>query len=533
MTEPLNLIDRIVMAISPRWGAERLSWRAAAREISSRNYTGADRGRTMAEWRTTGASADLEIWRDQKLLRDRSRDLIRNNPYAAAAIRQLGANLVGPGIKAKAQHSSPRVAKQAQAIWDAWATSRVDGVNRFSTLQLLAVRGAIEAGDSLIIWTPDKNGPDARAHVLEGDFLDQTVNRLLDDGGRIVSGVEIDKDGNRVGYWIYNNHPGDILGGYSVSTDGSAIATGLAGSFSRRVDARDVDHVFLADRPGQNRGAPWFSAAIRKLRNVEQLEDSIQAKKRVEACLALIRETPDADSNPSPLGVTATQTDGTTWEKFYPGMVAKTLPGEKVSVVNPSSTGDGDAFHRSQMMAIAAGLGVPYHLLTGDVSQANYSSLRADTVAFWAVLDTWLEHMVLPHICEPAFARVMRRAALETGNPKLLEVTARWTPPARPWVDPLKDITAEVVEVRSGFKSMQTALAERGANVADAFAEIAEANKLADKLGLALATDPRRVDDKGGLQPATGYLLPAGQKPAAEAANPAPAPDPAANGADA
>ena len=517
--EKLSIVDRAVLALNPRWAAERLSWRMAHGAMAERYYTGADRGRLMQDWRTTGANADLEIWRDLKLLRDRSRDLVRNNPYAAAAIRQIGANLVGKGINARAMHKSKRVQKLAQAKWDEWAQGRVDGFNTFATVQLLAVRAVVEGGDSLILWKAGRHGPDEQAHVVEGDLLDTTQTRLTANGGRIVNGVELDADGRRVAYWILHAHPGDILGGYGLTNDGAPVTVGIGSAFSTRIDARDVDHVFLADRPGQTRGAPWFAPTIRKLRNIEQLEDSIQAKKRVEACLALIRETPDADSSArSPLGVEETQSDGSKWERLYPGMIATTLPGEKVSVVNPSSTGDGDAFHRAQMMAVAAGIGVPYHLLTGDVSQANYSSLRADTVAFWAVLDTWLAHMVIPRICDPAFARVMRRAALELGDARLLEVTAKWTPPPRPWVDPLKDISAEVMEIRAGLKSYAEACSERGVNVNDQVSEIAASNKLIDENGLAISTDPRRVDGKGELQPPTGYLAPG----ASNAAGPGP-----------
>ncbi len=507
-----SLIERIIAAISPRMAAERASWRQAHDLVKGqRNYAGADRGRLSADWRTTSSSADLEIWRDLATLRNRSRDLVRNNPYAAAAVRGLASDLVGNGVKAKATHRVKSVEKKAQEIWDAWANSQVDGFNQFAQIQLLAVRAMIEGGDALLIWQPDRGIPDAMVHVVEGDFLDSTKTIKLNDG-RIVSGVETDENGRRRAYWVLNDHPGDILGGFSVSTDGSAVGN-LGNGFSRRLDARDVDHIFRADRPGQTRGAPWLASVIRKLRNIEQLEESIQAKKRVEACLALIRETPDADANNPLIGDVETQSDGTNWETISPGMVVTTLPGEKVSVVNPSSISDGDAFHRAQLMAVSAGIGIPYHRITNDVSQANYSSLRAATVAYWADLDTDLGQVIIPHLCEPAFTRVMRRAALQTGDKRLLEVKATWTPPARAWVDPLKDITAEVLEIRAGLASMPGALSQRGTNYRDHYAEIAAANDLADKLGLALQTDPRRVNDKGALQPATGYLAPSGEQP--------------------
>jgi hypothetical protein len=58
--------------------------------------------------------------------------------------------------------------------------------------------------------------------------------------------------------------------------------------------------------------------------------------------------------------------------------------------------------------------------MTGDVSQANYSSLRAAMLGSWALLDDWQQNVFIPHLVRPAVIRRMRRLALETGDQRYL-----------------------------------------------------------------------------------------------------------------
>jgi capsid protein len=54
----------------------------------------------------TQASADAEIRTSLRKLRDRSREMVRNNPYAKQAKRTTQINVVGSGIKMQSQVTS-------------------------------------------------------------------------------------------------------------------------------------------------------------------------------------------------------------------------------------------------------------------------------------------------------------------------------------------------------------------------------------------------------------------------------------------
>ena len=508
----MSFIDSLVGFFDPKAGFQRRAYRNALALVSSaaqtRRYDAARLDRRTQNWMTSAASADMEVWRDLPRMRDRCRDLVRNNPYAQAGITALVANLVGDGIEARAEHSDERLAEAAQRAWNNWADHPVDGRNNFYSLQSQVVRATVEGGNGLLVWSSDGKMINNRVRALEGDWLDHTRTQELANGTRVIHGIETDPSGNRVSYHLLQRHPGDVLGGIggTISLDGQPPNTvGLYGS--KPVPAADVDHVYRCDRIGQSMGVPWLAQAVSALYYIGELNDATLQKKRVEACLALIRR-PSLDDGLSSIGEKETQSNGQVWETLRPGGIYTARPGEEISVVNPSSSGDGDVFIRRQLEAVAASLGVPYHLLTGDVSQANYSSLRAATVAFWALLDDWLAHTVVPHVCDPAWKRIMQREALVQKEPRLVEVTASWTPPPRAWVDPEKDINAEIKAIRSGLTTMSESLSSRGRNWRDQISQIATFNTAADAADLALDTDPRRIDARGQIQPPTGFIRP-------------------------
>lgn len=490
-------LDQLIGVFSPRRAYERQAYRVGLDALTeTRSYEAAGRGRLLSDWRASNLSGDSELLYDLPVLRARSRQMVRDNAYVAAALENLVENIVGTGIEARPVHEDPAISALAAKVWRDWALNPVDVEERmdFYGVQSLAVRSMIEGGEALITWRPKDNQPDMRVMLLEGDHLDTALTRpVLETGGRIVNGVEFSADGARVAYHLYDHHPGDVLGAANLTP--------------RRVPAADVDHLFKAVRiSGHARGAPWFHAGLRKIRDIAEIEQAVKVKKRIEACLAVFRKS-DSTQSLAPLSTTEQQPSGPAFETLSPGMVIKGAPGESLDVVNPNSVGDGDAFLRGQLMAAAASFGLPYHVMTGDVSQANYSSLRASMVVFWSLLDGWVFKTIVPQMCDPAFRRIMRRAAIRLNQPKLLEVKAAWTPPKRSWVDPLKDIHAEIAEARA-FGGLPEMYAARGKDWREALAENKVVNDQIDALGLAMDSDPRRVSGVGALQPAAGYLAP-------------------------
>lgn len=503
----MALSDEIVGWFDPEAKQRRLVARAKSDMVqetrralrASRGYDGARHDRLTRDWRAGGGNADAEINADLPTLRNRSSDLVRNNPYVASAVRQLVANLIGDGIEARAVHSDPVVQALAQKVYLIWAKSKVDGRHDFYGNQRLACFAMIERGDAGVAWSPDKGVPDAIMTVVEGDLIESPHGNVFGFGGpRIVAGVEF-AGGKRVAYHLLEDHPGDPVFGVSRKT--------------RRVDAAHFDHLFNPTRPGQTRGVPWITPSMKVVRALQELDVSIATKKRMQACIGLIR-TLSADEDEAGTGTEDVEGDegvasgSPALDRLSPGMVVEGIPGETFTAFQPTADGDSDIWARQQLRSVAAGMGLPDYLMTGDVSQANYSSLRAAKIAFNTLLDDIQQNVLIPHLLDPAFERLMKRKALELGEPRLAEVTAVWTPPPRAWVDPVKDVAAKIMEQRAGFENMREALAERGIEWREHFNERAEIQKVIIDLGLVLDTDPSRVNGSGALQPSTGWVKP-------------------------
>lgn len=491
-----NLIDRAIEPFAPATAARRMAQRLRLDAI--RKYEAAGMGRRTQGWSRPSTSADAEGAQGIVRLRGAAHDLVRNNKYAAAGVRQLVASIVGDGIAPQFQHPVARVRQRAQDEWDRWAEGRVDGHDDFYGVEKLTARAMVVGGESLNTWHPDAGGPDGRVQGHEGDLLDMAK---MSSAPRIVQGVQFGDDGFPAGYWMFDEHPGDLF------TTSSLV--------SRLRPAEHVDHVYERLRWGQTRGVSWLASVAMTLRDVDDLEDAVRLKKKVEALVALIL-TPGEDGNTSPLTaeVQAQTANKPAVETLRPGHVLRTEKGDQVNTLEPSSSGDGVEFIRQQLAGVAANM-VPYHLLTGDVSQANYSSLRAALLGHWAMLDDWQQNVMIPQMVAPAVRRRMRRLALETGDRRYLDLKVGYALPIRRMVDPVKDLMAEIMEIRAGLKLLSRALAERGINAEEHLAAIAQMNDIIDALKLALDIDPRRLTDSGVLQVAAGYLSKKAADPAA------------------
>lgn len=489
-----QIIDRAIEPWAPGLAGRRMAARIGTEAL--RGYDAAERGRKTQGWKRPRTSADAEGARALTMLAAGAHDLIRNNKYASAGLRQMTAAAWGDGIAPMMRHPDPAIQQAAQDAWDRWAESPVSGQNDWYGHGKLSVRGMYAGGETLTVWKPDATGPDGRVMGLEGDYLDITKTEQA-NGVRIVQGVEFDRDGERSAYWLFDEHPGDVI--FSTSR------------VSKAVPARHVDHLFEALRHGQTRGVSRLAPLMMTLRDISDIEDARRLKEKVAACVALII-TPGEGAPASPLTNEQTSQGGgqPDIETLRPGMIARLNKGETANSLLPAHTLDGTEFIRQQLAAVSASM-VPYHVLTGDVSQANYSGLRAALLSQWGLLDDDQQNVIIPLMCKPAVVRRMRRLAMETGDRRFLDVRQDWALPVRRHADPIKDLLAECMEIRAGLKLLGKALAERGLNAEEHLNEIAKLNAIIDQLGLALESDPRRLTDSGVLQAAAGYLRPQGQ----------------------
>jgi len=484
--------DRAIAVISPRTATRRLLARQAFEGLS-RGYEGAARGRRTDGWRSPGTSADTEIATAGALLRDRMRDLVRNNPHAAKAVAVLVNNIVGAGIMPRAASGDDRLDRTVNELWEAWARNcDADGQLDFYGLQTLICREMVEAGEVLVRRRPrraeDGLAVPVQVQVLEADFLDATRNGEV-GSGHAVQGVEFDTIGRRRAYWLFARHPGDVFGA-------------LQGGFkSVAVAAAEIAHVYEKQRT-QVRGVPWGAPVIRSLRDLDDYEIAEIVRKKTEACVtAIVFGADEAEQGIAPTVVDA---DGNRVEQFEPGLIAYARGGKDIRFNQPAAMGGYAEYKRASLHTIAAGFRVPYELLTGDLSQVNYSSIRAGLVEFRRMIDAVQWQLFIPMLCQPVWDW-FTQAAWVAGRIPDPVVPVEWSPPKFDAVDPLKDAMADLLSVRSGTMTLAEAIARQGRNPDAVLAEIAATNAKLDALGIVLDSDPRRVTKTGSAQAADAF----------------------------
>ena len=124
-----SLLQRAIGYIAPGWTLTRSSNRGGA-GLARRNYEAAAVGRRTSGWHRGGSDANTAIGPALAYIRNTSRHLVRNNPYAESALGTIADHVVGTGITAKPRSRNAR----ALAAWREWAETTAcdaDGVNDF------------------------------------------------------------------------------------------------------------------------------------------------------------------------------------------------------------------------------------------------------------------------------------------------------------------------------------------------------------------------------------------------------------------
>lgn len=469
--------DRAVAFVSPTQGLRRQRARMAS-DLLARHYEGAASGRRTSGWYRSTTDANAASGTSLAKLRDAARDLVRNNPYASAAVDTIANHTVGWGIVPSAVHAG----------WNAWAGSTAmdaDGRCDLPALEKAVMRALATDGEVLIRrrWRRPSDGLPlpVQVQLLEADYLDTSRDGPL-PSGRVVRGVEFDAIGRRMAYWLFREHPG------SATTTGS-----LSGSV--RVPATEIIHAYKLDRAGQVRGPSWFAPVLLRFKDFDDFEDATLMKQKVSACLAVL--TSDVDGSAPALG--ATDTSDPSQDALEPGMILNIPSGRQVHVVQPPASTDYPEYSKTVLRAIATGLGVTYEDLTGDYTNLPYSAARMSRMRHWSHVQDWRWRLLIPQVLDPLWGWAMEASALMQGP---VTPSTEWTAPALPLIDPDKEAMATMRQIRSGQTTISEAIRERGYRPDQFLAELAADFKRLDALGLVLDIDPRRMTQAGQAQAA-------------------------------
>ncbi|RXF69924.1 phage portal protein [Hansschlegelia zhihuaiae] len=427
--------------------------RRSAKPECARRFDGAAGGRRLGGVGTFGP-INPEVGAAASMVRSRARYLTRNNHWISNAVANWTTALVGSGIRPTSE------SVESVNAFDGWALDAdMDGRTDLWGLQATIARALVEDGESFVILRADEDG--LRALVIPAEQVDESMTRDLDGGSYIVQGVEFDVSGRRVAYHVLPHRPTQAFASYAPPV---------------RMDAADVLHVMAPIAPGQVRGVSWLAPIILPANELDQLSDALLVGVKIAAMHAgfLI----DLNGTGEPFEGDLSDVS------MEPGIMRRVPGGFDVKFSTPQQAQQTAEFLKHNLRGLAAGLGLPSHMLDGDLSGANYSSLRAGLLPFRARVEQVQYGVLVPQLLRP----VWRRVQLLAGDP---EATAEWIMPKPLQVDPQKDVEADVAEIEAGLTSRRQKVAARGWSVEELDAEIAADRKREASLGLGFGVSPQ------------------------------------------
>ncbi len=455
----------------------------AARQGLSRSFEVGRQDRLTSSWTTTDQNINQSLYRHLRVMRARSRDFFRNHEYGRKFGSLVRNNVVGPAgftLKVDARRSDGSRDEQdsarLQAAYARWAKmGQYDVTGRLSEnlFDALAIAMVARDGEVLIrkVEGSDRGIHGCQLQLLPGHVLDEELNREIENGHRIRMSVEFDGFMKPVAYWIRKEtNNSDIHGNWSRNYD--------------RIPAEEIIHLFVPEEINQWRGVPWAFAALRSAKMLDQYQEAAQVAANVGAAKMGFFQQKDPEAG-APMRVDD-EADGEPLDQGQ-DFISEAAPGQFDVIPDGYEFVDWDPdyphanydpFVKAVSRTIASGCLVSYHGLTGDLTQVNFSSIRAGTLderEMWKQLQGWYIDAVKVPVYEWWLARALiydrdlsrlPYAQFDKFNAPMF-FGRRWE-----WVDPKSDIAALREAVALGIKSRAEIIRERGRDPEEVWSEL-------------------------------------------------------------
>lgn len=456
-----------------------------------RNYVGANQGRLFADFVASSFSADSNLKTSLKILRDRSRDLARNNEYAKRYLNLVKTNVVGEtgfSLQVRARNDDKQLDMAGNQIiergfreWSRMGNAEVSGRMSWLDCQRFVAEGLARDGEVFAKKINNRQFRDGfTLQFIEPDLVDHEKNgRNEKNGNQIRMGVELNSFHRPVAYYVLTDHPNDDF----FSTPRQRKHT--------RVPADEIIHVFMPNRTYQTRGEPFMSPAITGLKMLAGYREAELVAARAAAAKFGVITTPSGDEF-----VGDDETDeGVPIIDMEPGSYTQLPAGHDFKMVDPTHPTTAFAeFEAAVLRGIASGLNVSYTSLSNDLTGVSYSSIRQGTIEerdHYKMLQSFL----IQHFCEPVYLAWLD-SALDFGRigitgdkfTKFSEHYFRGRGFA--WVDPQREISAAVTALNNGLISMNDIAGNYGRDVEELFAQIQSDKEMAERYGLKMAFEP-------------------------------------------
>lgn len=462
----------------------------SARTISKqRNFQAADASEIYQSWTSTTVTPDELVYKSLRILRARSRNLMGDNDLANSFVGLCENHIVGDSgfrFRAMSRDTSGELDKDANtALQNAWRKWGQDGYCDFNrkhddgSFDRLLIRTVAVDGEAFVQELPgEKFGISFRMYDPESVPIEYNKARGKNQN-LIRFGIEYDRDNHPVAYY-FRDRDGNVS--FNLGYEAGTLQL-------RRVPASQIQHIFIQDRVDLRRGFPWMSASMVRFKMIGKFEDAAIQNAMVGASKVGIISgagaediVDDLDNN----GVALMETEHVGLYQTDSEVQFNTF-----DTAFPST--EYGPFIKTNTMFLAAGVGVNYNSLSGDLSGVNYSSLKHGTTEereHWKVLQKWF----ILDWKRPQYFRWLKMALIigvpmgprNVLRPQDYEKYSDIEFFGRRWIgpDPLKEASAAAIEMKSSTKSPQQVMRDKGHDPEEVIEEIEAFHARMKELGL-------------------------------------------------
>lgn len=466
---------------------------AKTASASGYRYHGASQTKnSLIGWITGGGSAEDDIDLQGSMLRIRSRDLYTGGGLGRGAPSTMVTNVVGWGIrpKPKIDYEMLGISEEAATEWEKaalrefnlWARSVFCDATRqhtFWEMQELAFRSELVSGDVLALFGMKENPRNpyqTTIRLIEADRLStpdsqggESEAKNTDSGGRIVDGVEIDKEGEIIRYHIATYHP-------LQDENPGEITWEAIDAYGKDTGMPNVLHLMTAERPEQHRGVPFIAGMIEQIKQLDRYLDAELAASIVAAMLTVFVTSDGTDDDGyDSINDSIAEEDKVTDDSLHielgNGNVYELPPGKDVKQVGDTRAPSAfDAYTRQIITILGSGSEIPYEVLM-HVYNSNYTAANAARLDFWRVVTKYRERFTQGFnqpIYEAVIAEAIALGRLDApgffDDPAIRDAWCgcQWVGSSRGHVQPVQEANAAKTRMEMGITTGEQEAMEYG-----------------------------------------------------------------------
>lgn len=446
--------------------------------------------RALKGFIANSGAAHEDIDENNYTLRQRARTLYMAAPIATSAIKTNRTNVIGIGLipQSRIDREALGMSQEAAETWQKkterefalWASQKqacdATGINNFYSMQQLALMSWLISGDVFALIKrrdPTTLHPySLRLHLIEADRVSTPVEAGItyptslttgktEGGNTIYDGVEVDKEGMVQAYHIRNTYP------FETTTEETRWVR--VSAYGKRTHLPNILHVMDSERPEQYRGVSYLAQVIEPILQIRRYTESELIAAIVESFFtAFVKTDTGADENP----INETGGDGgeiSRDENEYemgPGQVNFLKKGEDIVFGDPKRPNNGfDNFTKAISEQIGAALEIPSDLLLKSFN-GSYSASRAALLEAWKAFKMRRKWFV-DDFCAPVYelwldeavsrGRIHAPGFLTNPLIRAAYLGCEWIGPSQGQLDPVKEVTAEILAIEEGLTTRQQA----------------------------------------------------------------------------